>query len=157
MAACSPRSRTAGRRSLIMLRTLLMVASIWCSAYAAFSLSLGCVAAVRACSIDASMRNASRFCTSSSWISRAMRLRSSWAAVDQRCGFEAIHDRHLDVQQHHGEILLQQHAQCLAPGGNGGDIQAHPVNDGADRLELRWTVVDDQNGCRNAVRRQRLP
>ena len=75
-AAYSPRSSTAGRRLLTTLRTDLMVRSSCSSARPTRSFKAGCRLA-RVCRRSTSMRKASRFCPSSSWISRAMRLRSS--------------------------------------------------------------------------------
>ncbi|MCY1463477.1 hypothetical protein D9M71_813790 [compost metagenome] len=48
----------------MMPRTLPMVASIWFSASLAVSKSSGCRVAMRSCSMETSMRSASRLCPS---------------------------------------------------------------------------------------------
>ena len=68
----------------MIARTERMVASIVSSTRVARPFSSGWRSAVRWCSIDTSSLSAIRFCPSSSWISSAMRLRSS-SLIDSWC------------------------------------------------------------------------
>ncbi len=77
--------------------------------------------------------------------------------VDQRRGLEAVHARHLDVEQHHREFLLHERFERLEAGVHRHQVVPQRLEDRAVGQQARRLVVDQQdvggvvpvrNGCR---------
>jgi hypothetical protein len=68
---------------------------------------------------------------------------------------EAIHDRHVHVEEDDGEVLLQERSQRLASGVRADEGLAEVAQDRFQRHELVRPVVDEQDAD-PLVRRRRL-
>ena len=73
------------------------------------------------------------------------RMRRLPAAADHRGRLEAVHVRHVDVEQDHGEFLLQQVAQRLPTGTRRDEVLAQALEDRLVDQELLGQVVDHQD------------
>ncbi|MNF89551.1 hypothetical protein D3C84_720810 [compost metagenome] len=78
-------------------------------------------------------------------------------AMDQGGGFDAIHFRHLHIEQDYREIALQQQAQRFAAGACRGDVQLHVADHRSQRGELGRIVIHQQHSRRHAIRRGEMP
>ena len=65
--------------------------------------------------------------------------------VDQLGGLEAVHARHLDVEQHHREFLLHERIERLEAGIDRDQVVPQRLEDGAIRQQARRLVVDHQD------------
>jgi hypothetical protein len=66
--------------------------------------------------------------------------------ADQRRGLEAVHVRHADVEEDHGEVALEQRAQRVAPRADRDDAGRHVGQDRRDGGQLVRRVVHHQDG-----------
>jgi hypothetical protein len=76
------------------------------------------------------------------------RVGRALAAADERGGLEAVHPRHLHVEQDRREVLLEDRAQRLLPGPGPADPRAERGQDGLEREQVLRVVVGDQDGRR---------
>ena len=77
------------------------------------------------------------------------------ALADHRGGLEAVHLRHVDVEQDHRDVVVEEKAQRLPTGIDGDDILSELGQHGLDRHPLRGRVVDDQDVDAVARRREK--
>jgi len=68
------------------------------------------------------------------------------APADQRGRLEAVHSRHLDVEEDRRELVGQHRAQRLLPRAGTGDLRAERREDRLQCEEVPGVVVDDQDG-----------
>ena len=61
---------------------------------------------------------------------------------DERRGLEAVHRRHVDVEQHHGVFVLENEPESLAAGGGRVDVLAELGEQRRKGQQLRRVVVD---------------
>jgi hypothetical protein len=73
------------------------------------------------------------------------RLLRALALADQGGGLEAVHARHVDVEQDHREVGLQQLLQRLAARGGLHQVLAEVAQDRLEREQLVRAVVDEQD------------
>ena len=64
------------------------------------------------------------------------------ALPDERRGLEAVHRRHVDVEQHHGVFVLENEPESLAAGGGRVDVLAELGEQRRKGQQLRRVVVD---------------
>ncbi len=67
------------------------------------------------------------------------------ALPDERRGLEAVHVRHLHVQQDHGEVMGEEPLQRLAPGLRLDQVLPQPLEHRLERDEVGGLVVDQQD------------
>ena len=65
--------------------------------------------------------------------------------VNQRRGLEAVHARHLHVEQHHREFLLHERFERFEAGIHRHEVVAQRLEDGAVRQQPRRLVVHQQD------------
>ena len=65
--------------------------------------------------------------------------------VDQLRGLEAVHARHLDVEQHHREFLLHERIERLEAGIDRDQVVAQRLEDGAIGQQARRLIVHHQD------------
>src|SRR4051794_34060664 len=72
------------------------------------------------------------------------------ALLDQLGGLESVHPRHLDVEQNHGEVVVQQAAQRLLARGRAHGPQAERLQHRLEGQQVLGLVVDEQDARRAA-------
>jgi hypothetical protein len=65
--------------------------------------------------------------------------------VDQGGGFETVHARHADVEQHQREVVLHQARERFDAGAHADQILAELAEDRFVRQQARRLVVDQQD------------
>ena len=73
------------------------------------------------------------------------------ALTDQRCGLEAVHTRHEDVEENDGKVLGEETTQCSAPRVRLHEAVTERGEHGLQRQSLGRVVVDYQDGNRMFV------
>ena len=73
------------------------------------------------------------------------RVRRALVLADQLGGFEAVDVGHVDVEQDHRELALQDFAQRLASGADEHQVLPQVFEHGAEDQQLLCQVVDDQD------------
>ena len=76
------------------------------------------------------------------------RARAAFAPADVLRRLEAVHARHLDVEQHDGEILVEQRAQRLLARARRHEPHIERFEHGGQREQVLGPVVDEQDGGR---------
>ena len=75
------------------------------------------------------------------------------ALADDAGGLVAVHARHVDVEQDHRELALEQMAQRLLAGAGDHDL-GQILDHGADGEQVVLVVVDDQDRAARSARRR---
>jgi hypothetical protein len=75
--------------------------------------------------------------------------------LDQLGGLDAVHARHLDVEQDHREVADEHLAQRLLAGVGLDDVDAQRLQDGLQRDAVLAPVVDEQDPCGVDLHHQR--
>ena len=78
-------------------------------------------------------------------------MRRAAPAADEGGGFEAVHPRHVDVEQDDGEIALQDPLQCLLARFGHEQWLTQLLQDGLVDEPLVGTIVDDKDVGPGAV------
>ena len=73
------------------------------------------------------------------------RVPGTRAAADQLGCLEAVHVRHLDIQQHRRELILQQIAQRLGSGIGEDQIFAERIQGGFQGHQILGRIIDQQD------------
>jgi hypothetical protein len=76
------------------------------------------------------------------------RARAALAPADVLRRLEAVHARHLNVEQHDGEVLVQQRAQRLLARARRDQAHVERLEHGGQREQVLRPVVDEQDGGR---------
>jgi hypothetical protein len=66
------------------------------------------------------------------------------ASADESRGLQPVHARHVDVEQHHGEIPVEQALQRLLARAHGDEIVTEVLEYGAHDQQVFRPVVDNQ-------------
>ncbi len=77
------------------------------------------------------------------------------ARLDHLGGLDAVHPRHLDVEQDHREVLDQHFPQRLLTRVGLDDVDPQRLQDGLQRDAILAPVVDEQDPCGVDVDHQR--
>jgi hypothetical protein len=80
------------------------------------------------------------------------RPRAALAPADVLGRLEAVHPRHLDVEQDDGEVLAEQRAQRLLAAVGGHEAHLERLEDGGQREQVLGPVVDQQDARALGVR-----
>ena len=64
--------------------------------------------------------------------------------LDQLGGLEAVHARHLHVEQDHGELVVEQAPQRLFARLDADELLAERLEDRLEREQVLGPVVDEQ-------------
>ena len=72
------------------------------------------------------------------YVPRALEL------LDQLRGLEAVHARHLDVEQDHGVLVVEQASQRLFARLDADELLAQRLEDRLERQQVLRPVVDQQ-------------
>src|SRR5262249_9737960 len=67
------------------------------------------------------------------------------AAADERGRLQAVHARHVDVEQDDGEVLFQHAAQRLLAGARKDEVLPQLAQDGLHDEQLLRQIIDDQD------------
>src|SRR5688572_28484102 len=65
--------------------------------------------------------------------------------ADQRRSLEAVHVRHIDVEENHRDVFLQKKLQGLAAGGSLNQILVELFEDGLERYQVLGPVIDEKD------------
>ena len=65
--------------------------------------------------------------------------------LDQLGGLEAVHARHLHVEQDHGVLVVEQASQRLFARLDADELLAERIEDRLEREEVLRPVVDEQD------------
>ena len=85
------------------------------------------------------------------------RMLRAWPLTDEPRRLEAVHDRHVDVEENGSEVAGQQTAQRIAAGADADDVRPELGEHRLQRRELVRVVVDDEDvDARGNVRHSAL-
>jgi hypothetical protein len=73
------------------------------------------------------------------------RVRRLAARADELGGLQAVHARHVHVEQDHRALVVEEPAQRLLARGRGDDVLVELLEDGAEDHPLVEPVVDDED------------